>query len=51
MIRTISLLGRGTARQLEEAPFFFNAWKHSPSLAVHLQRVVFLIRSVRGAEE
>ena len=29
----------------------FYSWKHSSSLAVHLQGVVFLIRSVRGAEE
>ena len=40
-----------TPRQLQEAIFFFNSWKHSSSLAVHLQGVVFLIRSVRGAEE
>ena len=49
--RIISPLGRGTPRQLEEAIFFFNSWKHSSSLVVHLQGVVFLIRSVRGAGE
>ena len=46
VIRTISPLGRGTPRQLEEALFFFNSWKHSCSLAVHLQGVGFLIRSL-----
>ena len=51
MIKTILPLGRGTPRQLEEAIFFFNSWKHSSSLAVHLQGVGFLITSVRGAEE
>ena len=51
VIRTISPLGRGTPTQLEEAIFFFNYWNHSSSLAVHLQAVVFLISSVRGAEE
>ena len=44
-------LGPGTPRQLEEAIFFFNSWKHSSSLAVHLQEVVFLIGPVRGAGE
>ena len=31
--------------------FLLQSWKHSSSLEVHLQGVVFLIRSVRGAEE
>ena len=51
VIRTISPLGRGIPRQLEEAIFFFNSWNHSSPLAVHLQGVGFLIRSVRRAEE
>ena len=50
VISMISPLGRGTPRELEEAIFFFNSWKHSFSLADHLQGVGFSIRSVRGAE-
>ena len=50
VFRTISPLGRGRPKQLVEDIFFFNSWKHSSSLVVHLQGVFCVMRSVRGAD-
>jgi hypothetical protein len=44
MIRTVSAIGRGTPKQLLEHIFFFNSWKHSSSLVVHLQGVFFFCK-------
>ena len=46
----ISPLGWGTPRQVMEEILFFS-WKQAFSLSVHHQRLVFFIRSVRGADE
>ena len=51
MTSNISPLGRGTPRQLVEDIFLFNSRKQASFSSVHRQGLVFLIRSVRGADE